>query len=426
MPGETIPLEPASELISVFVVLIALALVAFFSSSEAALISVSKIRIRTMAERGVEAAQTVLNLTKHHGKLFATILFSENFFIIFATSFGTALAIAIVGDQGYLLASIVMTILVVILGEITPKTFAAQFADRWALAVAKPMYIITVVLTPIVWVFSSIATGIVRLLGGRRVEKTPFVTEEEIRLLISISEAEGIVEERERRMLHAVFRFGDKPANSIMVPRTEIDYLPADASLEDLLEMFRQTGHTRFPVIGQNLDDILGIVNVKHLFREVPIGADLKGRSVTELMRPAFFTPESKTLGELLPEMQTAGVTMAILVDEYGGTSGLLTLEDIIEEIVGQLRDEFEAAERRIEEVEPGRYLVEAHTSVEEVAEVLGIDIPPGEYRTVAGFVMAELGKVPEVGDELVHDGVRFKVSSMEGLRIERIEISLR
>jgi putative hemolysin len=426
MPGETIPLAPANELISIAIVLAAIGLVAFFSSSEAALISVSKLRIRAMAERGVQAAQIVLNLTRQPGKLFATILLSENFFIIFATSFGTALAMTIVGEQGYIVASIVMTILVVIVGEITPKTFAAQFADRWSLAVARPMYIVTRVLTPIVWVFSGIAGGLVRLLGGKGIEKTPFVTEEEIRMLISISEAEGIVEERERRMLHAVFRFGDRPAHSIMVPRTEIEYLPSDASLQDLLELFQKTGHTRFPVIGQNLDDVLGIVNVKDLFLKFGVEADLRSQKVAQLMRPAYFTPESKTLGELLTEMQAAGVTMAILVDEYGGTSGLLTLEDIIEEIVGQLRDEFEAAERRIEEVEPGHYSVDAHTPIEEVSEALGIEIPSGEYRTVAGFVMAELGRVPIVGDEVVHNGVRFRVVRMDGLRVERVEIFLR
>lgn len=426
MPGETVPLEPANELISIVVVVIALALVAFFSSSEAALISVSKIRIRAMAERGVRAAHVVMDLTRQPGKLFATILLTENFFIIFATSFGTALAIMVVGQQGYIVASIVMTILVVILGEITPKTFAAQFADKWSLTVAQPMLIVTKILTPIVWVFSGIAGGLVRLLGGKPVEKTPFVTEEEIRTLISISEAEGIVEERERRMLHAVFRFGDRPAHSIMVPRTEIEYLPSDASLQDLLELFRSTGHTRFPVVGQNLDDVVGIANVKDLFLKVDPREDLSSHPITELMRPAYFTPESKTLGELLTEMQAAGVTMAILVDEYGGTSGLLTLEDIIEEIVGQLRDEFEAAERRIEEIEPSHYSVEAHAPIEEVSEALGIEIPPGEYRTVAGFLMAQLGRVPVVGDEVLHDGIRFRVSRMEGLRVERIEIFLR
>ncbi len=426
MPGETVPLEPTNELVGIAIVLVALALVAFFSSSEAALISVSKIRIRSMAERGVQAAKIVMDLTRKPGRLFATILLSENFFIIFATSFGTALAIRIVGEQGYLVASIVMTILVVILGEITPKTFAAQLADRWSLAVARPMLVVTRVLTPIVWVFSGIAGGLVRLLGGKAVEKTPFVTEEEIRMLISISEAEGVVEERERRMLHAVFRFGDKPAHSIMVPRTEIEYLPSDASQKDLLELFRRTGHTRFPVIGQDLDDVLGIVNVKDLFLKAGLDGDLESRPVTDLMRPAYFTPETKTLGELLTEMQSAGVTMAILVDEYGGTSGLLTLEDIIEEIVGQLRDEFEAAEKRIEEIEPGRYSVEAHVSVEEVSEALGIEIPSGEYRTVAGFIMAELGRVPVVGDEVMHNGVRFRVAEMEGLRVERIEVFLR
>lgn len=421
---EQIPVSNTSNLATIAILLVAVVLVAFFSSSEASLISVSKVRIRHLAESGKKTAQVVQKVTEQHSKLFATILMTENLCIVFASSLGTALAVSILGKDGIYVATLLMTFFIVIFGEITPKTFAAQNAERVSLLVARPIHVVMTVLTPVVWVFTLVTNGIVRLLGGRPGHKSPFVTEEEIRMLISIGEEEGVVPQAEEEMLQNVFKFGDRLAFEIMVPRPSIASLPASATVRDFLAMFGENGHSRFPVVGQNVDDIVGIISAKDVLKVLASDDAIIDKPIEPLIRPALLVPEMKRVGELLGEMQSSQTPMAVLVDEFGGTAGLVTVEDMLEEIVGELRDELDVESEGIERLDEKTAVVEAQMRVDEVNERLDIRLPLGDYETVAGFVLNELGRIPEAGEEFRYNNTRVRVVEAEGTRIARVELT--
>ena len=420
--------------VTAVIVVIAIVIVAFFSSSEASLLNYNKVRMRHLAEKGNATARIVEQINAQHSRLFATILLSENSFIIFASSVAAAYATSLWQANGALLATVVMTVLIVIFGEITPKTFAAQNADRWALVIARPIYFWLRVITPLVWVFSSITNGLLWLIGQRSRRSELSITEPELRMLISLSEEQGTLVESEEEMLQNVFKFGDRQAREVMTPRPMLDSIPATATLRDFLRELQEQGHSRLPVVDQTIDNVVGVAYVKDALRALapmlndPAGperlAPALDAPITSIMRPAHFTPETKNVRDLLAEMRQTHERMAILVDEFGGTAGMVTIEDMVEEIVGELQDEVGAERAGIETVDDHTVRVDARMHIDDANEELGLDLPAGDYETLAGFVLDHLGHVPVVGETFRWNQTRVRVAEMQGPRITRLELT--
>jgi CBS domain containing-hemolysin-like protein len=430
---ETIPgLHIEDPVITTAIIIAAVLVVAFFSSSEASLISYNKVRMRHLAESGNPTARIVEQINAQHSKLFATILLSENSFIIFASSIASAFAVSRWGERGALAATLVMTVLVVIFGEITPKTFATQNADRWALIIARPIYLWLRIISPLVWVFSTITNGLLWLLGQRRGHKKPFITEPELRMLISMSEEEGTLIESEEEMLQNVFKFGDRQARELMTPRPMLDTVPVTATVAEVLQSLAEKGHSRLPVVDGDLDNVVGVAYVKDALRALApdAGGDptrlpaALATPITTIMRPAYFTPETKYVRDLLSEMRRHHAQMAILVDEFGGTAGMVTIEDMVEEIVGELQDELDTDLDSVQTLDDKTILVEAHMHINDANDDLGLDLPHGNYETLAGFVLDQLGRVPRVGETLRWNSLRIRVAEMQGPRIKRLELT--
>jgi putative hemolysin len=416
-----LPLGHSNVLVSLVILLVSILMVAFFSSSEASLISVSKIRIRSLAERGNRAAQTARELWENHDKLFATILLTENTFIIFASSVGTTLALAIFGERGLLVASLVMTVLIVLFGEITPKTYAARHSERLSLLVARPISIIVRVLHPVIYVFTLIANSLIGLVSRGREVQSPFVTAEEISMLASIGEQQGTVLAMERDMVHKVFEFGQRQVREVMIPRPDIVGVETDTTLEGLLGIFSSSSHSRFPVYEGDLDNVIGFVSIKDVLLALARDPAHAPVQVRELVRPTTFVPETKQVGHLFREMSSQHMQMSIVIDEYGGTAGVVTLEELVEEIVGRLTDEW-VTEPLLVELDEHTVQVHGLVRVDEVNRELGIALPEdAHYDTIAGFILYRLRRIPEEGEHLSYGDIQLTVLEMKGPKIEKV-----
>ncbi|TAK27195.1 MAG: HlyC/CorC family transporter [Chloroflexota bacterium] len=421
--GETLPLGSSDVFLSIVVVAVCLFFVAFFSSSEASLISVSKIRILHLAEQANKAAQAIQRMVAKHDNFFATILLTENLFIVFASSLGTALALSIIGERGVIFAPLVMTILIVLVGEITPKTLAARHAERYALLVARPMELIMRMLSPIIFVFTLSPKLIMRLIGDRGEARSPFITEAELRMLINIGEEEGTVEEVERELLENVFQFGDRLVREVMVPRPEIVGIETNANLDSFLQVFSHSSRARFPVYEDSLDNVVGILSIKDVLAALVNNSIDKRHPIASWVRPAHFVPETKRIGVLLGEMQARKIQMAIAVDEFGGTAGLVTLQQLVEEIVGSMGDELEEDEEDVKAIDERTVEVDAGMRVDEFNDELDAQLPDGDYETLAGFMLSNLGHIPREGEHVRHGKLRISIAEMKGLKIEKLRV---
>jgi CBS domain containing-hemolysin-like protein len=413
--------------INVLIVIICLILVAILSSSEVAFIAVSRIRLRHLIEKDNERAKTAQRIRDQHDKLFSAVILSGNLFTILATSIGTALALEIFGeDFGVIIATVLMTFLTVVFGELAPKTFAVTQAEKIALFMAKPMEVYIKFISPVVGIFSKISNSIIRLFGGE-IKPTPqFLTEEEMKSMINLGKEHGTIEEEEKKMLHNVFEFGDKKVSEAMIPRTEIVCVPENAIVADVLELISTKGYSRYPVIKETVDNIIGILYVKDILLKMAKEEINRQTPIINLVRDAYYIPVSKMVTELLDEMQKNKFQIAIIVDEHGGTAGLITLEDIMEEIVGGLQDEFEAieAEKEVEIVDESTFVVAGHTGIDEINELVGTNIESEEFHTIGGFLFGLFGHLPKVGEQIRFHGLRFLILEMDGKRIEKIKIT--
>ena len=423
MGESTLPIGESNVLVSLGILVISVVMVALFSSSEASLISVSKIRIRSLAEQGNRAAQAARELWENHDKLFATILLLENAFIIFASSVGTALALQLFGEQGLLVASLVMTVLIVLFGEITPKTFAARNAERTALLVARPISLIVRVLTPVIYVFTLIANSLISLVSRGRESQSPFVTPEEIRLLATIGEEQGTVLEMEREMVHKVFEFGERQVREVMIPRPDIVGIESGETIDHLLRTFTDSSHSRFPVYRGDLDNIIGFVSIKDVLLSMTTDTAARQAQLSELVRPTIFIPETKQLGRLFHDMRVQHMQVAIVIDEHGGTAGMVTLEELVEEIVGRLTDEW-VTKSLVVEIDENTVQVDGLLRVDEVNRELRTQLPEDDnYDTIAGFILFQLRHIPTEGEELHYGDLTISVQRMKGPKIESVLI---
>jgi CBS domain containing-hemolysin-like protein len=404
--------------------------VAFFSSSEAAIISLSKLRIRTLAEQGKTNAQLLQRLIQRRDQLVGTILLAENALIIFAAILAAFISLQMADRASWwvaLASAVAMTIVVVLVGEIIPKTFAAQNADRYALMIARPLALVIRLLSPLVWVFTSVTRVYVHLCNvifrTQKQMTLPLVTEEELHLLLADVKEQGVLQEEETDMIASVMALGDTSAREIMVPRIDMVCLPFDASFDEALRVAIEDGHSRIPVYQDSSDNIIGVLYVKDLL--AILRADERPHGIpSAYVRPAYHVPESKKVDDLLREMKKEKIHLAVVLDEFGGTAGLITIEDIIEEIVGDIQDEYDAEEDLAIQHQPdGSLSVEGRVSIDEVSELLGVKLPTEDFDTIGGFVVGLIGKAPTVGEEVSHDGVRLRIEEVDSRRVARVRI---
>ena len=412
---------PSIEVLYLVLLFVFILLSAFFSGSETAFISLQRIRIEHLVNTNVKGAKRVAKMTERPERLLSTILFGNNLVNTAAAALATVLAISVWGqERGMLIATIGVTIVLLIFAETTPKTIATQHAEKLSLTFARPIEVISWLFTPFVFVLSWIASGITRMVGGTPVPRS-LVSEEEIRTMISVGHKEGSVEKDEAEMLHKVFDFGNRPVHEAMVPRPEVVCIEKGSKLADFLSLYVESPLSRFPVYQENMDNVIGILSVKDVLMALANGTMDKESIIDDLVRPAYFTPETKRISELFTEMQNKNYRMAVVVDEYGGTAGIVSLSRLVEEIVGPVGDEFAEAEKEYETINEYTFQIDGGMRIEEANEELEINLPEGEYETVAGFVLDLLGHIPKPGQRLRYKGLKLAITEMRGVKIEKI-----
>ena len=393
----------------------------FFSASETSLMSLSKIRIRYMEDEGVKGAKLVGSLIEKSSDLLSSILVGNNVVNIAATSVSTSLFISIFEDGGVAIATAVMTVLVLIFGEITPKTIAANSPEKIAVIVSKPISIIMKITKPIVWVFNLLTGIIFKIMGIENDGVKPFITEEELKAMVNVSHEEGVLEIEEREIINNVFQFGDMQAKEAMIQRLDMVAVNIEDSYDEIIELFKSEKLSRLPVYQESIDDIVGILNIKDII--FLSDEEIQNFNIKNYVREAFFTYEFKKITQLLEEMKKEKSQMAIVVDEYGGTAGLLTIEDLVEVIVGDIDDEYDEEEEEIVKVSDNEYLVEGSTKISDVNEQIGINFESDEFDSIGGFIIGYLKRIPEENELIEVGNVKFSVESIDKNRINKIRI---
>lgn len=419
-----IPISLDNDILIILFIILCIIIVAFFSSSEAALMSVNKLKIRHLIDKGNKNAAAVDRIISRHDKLFGTILTTENLFIILASSLGAALSFKYFGRDGIFISTLIMTITIVIFGEITPKTIAAVISERLSLLIARPMEFIIRIMSPIISVFALLSNLILKFFGANIKYNPYYLTEEEIKTVIDVGEKEGVLIPAEKEILHCVFEFGDKLANQIMVPRVEIEAVEADEVIGKVVEVINKTGHSRMPVYDGNLDNIVGIIYAKDLLPSLKEGSlNLKAG---DIKREAFFAHANQKIIQLFNELQKRKQSMVILLDEFGGTAGLVTMEMILEEIVGDISDEYDTDKMCFNKISGKSYIVDARYTIESIADKTKIEIPEGNYNTIGGFIMDKLGRIPKTGEKVELKNAVLNVEKVFHNRIDIIRVEIK
>ncbi|MFC4551834.1 hemolysin family protein [Halorussus sp. GCM10023401] len=405
------------------VIVLLIGLSAFFSSSEIAMFSLAKHRVEAMVEDGVPGAETVSALKEDPHRLLVTILVGNNIVNIAMSSIATGV-LALHLDQGeaVAVATFGITALVLLFGESAPKSYAVENTESWALRIAKPLKYSEYVLLPLVVLFDYLTRVVNRVTGGRSAIETSYVTRDEIQDMIETGEREGVIEEDEREMLQRIFRFNNTIAKEVMTPRLDMTAVPKTAGIEEAIETLVQSNHERVPIYEGSLDNVIGIVHIRDLVREHNYGesTDLE---LADVIQPTLHVPESKNVDELLTEMRENRMQMVIVIDEFGTTEGLVTMEDMVEEIVGDILEGEE--EEPIEYVDDDTVIVRGELNIDEVNEALDIELPEGEeFETIAGFIFNRAGRLVEEGEDITYDGVRLHVEQVENTRIMKARVT--
>lgn len=400
-----------------------LLLSAFFSASETALTTVNRIKLESLAEDGNKSAKTVLKLLDKPLKMLSTILIANNVVNLSASSLATTIAIKLWGNAYVALATGVLTFLVLIFGEITPKTMATTKSEKMALNVGSIIYFLSKIFTPVICIVDLFANGILKLFRIDPKEARTAMTEYEFRTIVEASHEDGVLESEERQMIYNVVDLGDSLAKDIMIPRVEMACVNVEATYEELKEVFDKEKFTRIPVFEESTDNIIGIINMKDLlFLDNP-----EQISIREVMREANFTFEHKKTSDLLAEMRQNSIPMVLVLDEYGDTVGLITLEDLLEEIVGEIRDEFDEEEKeRIQEIGEMEYLVEGSLKLDDLNDAIGTSFDSEDYDSIGGLIIEKLDHLPEAGEAAeLDDGTTLQVMEMDKNRIDKVKVTL-
>ncbi len=410
----------SGQALQILIVIGLLALSAFFSSSETAMMAVNKIRVRNLADAGLSSAQTLMKVLDNQPKMLSAILIGNNIVNISASSLATILVTRAFGDMYVGVGTGILTLLVLIFGEITPKTSATLYSETMALRFAKPIYMIMQVLTPVIFIVDKLSQGVLRLLHVDPNKKQDAITEDELRTIVEVSHEEGVIESDEKKMIYNVFDFGDSVAKDIMVPRIDMTFIDVNATFSEVIEVFREVKYTRYPVYEETTDNVIGIINIKDLL----LTENQKKFCIRDYLREPLYTYEFKKTAELMVELRKTQNNIAIVLDEYGATAGLITLEDMLEEIVGEIRDEYdEDEEDLIRRIGSREYVVEAAMKLDDLNDQLGLDLESEDYDSIGGFIIGLLDHLPEEGEEVTHKTLRFVVDKVDRNRIDKIHL---
>lgn len=410
----------SGDAIQLIILVVLLALSAFFSSSETALTTVNKIRMRTLADAGDKRAAYVLRVIENPGKMLSAILIGNNVVNLYASSLSTVLATEIWGNEIVGLATGVLTLLILIFGEITPKTMATIRAEALALRVSAIIYVLMFLLTPVIAFVNYLSFLVLRLLRIDPKKRGESITEDELRTIVEVSHEEGVIETEEKKMINNVFDFGDAVARDVMVPRIDMSFVDVNATYDELMDIFRAEKYTRFPVYEETTDNVIGVLNIKDVF--------LRGGeddfSVRHYLRQPLYTYEFKKVSELMMEMRQTDINIIIVLDEYGATAGLITQEDILEEIVGEIRDEYDGDEEEsVRQISPREYVVEGSMKLDDLNDRLELHLESEDYDSIGGIIIGLLDHLPEEGEDVVVDNVRLVVEHVEKNRIDKIHL---
>ena len=418
MPGQDIVTVLGIAAIAVLV-----GLSAFFSSSEIAMFSLQQHRIDSLVDEGVTGAETIRDMKQNPHRLLVTILVGNNIVNVAMTSIATALfGIYLSRGQSVLATTFGITTLVLIFGESAPKSYAVENTESWALRIARPLKASEYALYPLVVLFDYIVKGVNSVIGGSAAIESTYVTRDEIQDIIETGEREGVIEEEEREMLDRIFRFNNTIAKEVMTPRLDVTAVAKEDSVEEAIETCIQADHERVPVYEGNLDNIIGVVTVRDLVRELRYSEGQP--SLERVVKPTLHVPESKNADELLAEMQDNRLQMVTVIDEFGTTEGIITLEDMVEEIVGEILEGDEEAP--VEFVDDNVAVVQGEVNIDEVNEILGIDLPEGEeFETLAGFVFNRAGRLVEEGEEIEFDSIRIRIERVDNTRIMSARVTV-
>ncbi len=410
-----------------FVVLffICLGCAAFFCSAETAFIGIQKLRLQHLIQSGHPSAKRVAKIVEQPERFLATVLLGINFFETAVATLGTIIAVSLIQNESgaVAVATIVITVVTLILAELIPKSLAVRYGERIALRYIGPLEIISTFLYPLVYILNHIGIRFTRLVGESEIPK-PTISEEEFHTAISIGEAEGVMEGDEAEMLHKVFEFTDSPVSKIMVPRTEIAWVEQGTKLKDFLELYAQRRYSRFPVYKDNTDNVTGMLHAKDVLLKLTDESDSRDSVIDDLVRPAYFVPEGKRLGELLAEMRDGGYHAVIVVDEFGGIAGMVTLGQLTEEIVGDIHDELTGKEKDFIVTGDSTFQLDGGFRIEEANEELKLNLPGGDYETVAGFILSHLGRIPEEGEQFKYQNLKFVITEMRGMKIAKVVVT--
>ena len=403
-----------------------LLLAAFLAASETAILFANKAKLHKLAEAGNARADAALRLALARDRLHSTLLLVENFFIVLAVALGTVAATELFRwtYAAVAVTAVIMSIAVVIFAKLAPKGLTSRNPDRLALIVAHPMLFLLKLVSPLARIVAATADFFAGPTASRGLSCTAVVTEEDIKAMINLGEEEGALKEQEKELLHKVFEFGDTLASEAMRPRTEIVSLSSDAAIQAVLALVSEYGYSRYPVIERTVDSVVGILYVKDILVSMAAGEIKREDSIQQFVRPAYFIPENKRVSELLSEMQREKFQIAIVIDEYGGTAGLVTLEDLIEEIVGSIHDELDTAEKDVEIVDEKNFVVSGQSALDEVNELLSVSLQSRDFNTIGGFVFGLFGRMPKVGEQLRYKDLKFEIMELEGRKIEKVKIT--
>jgi len=391
---------------------------AFFSSMETALMSLGRLRVRHLVDEGVRGAQLIDRLLSAPGKLLSTILIGNNLVNIAATAIGTVIAVDFFGEGlGLAIATFAMTLVILVFGEVTPKTYGLHHSQRISLKWSPILNVLFIVLSPFAFVMEAVSHLLLRLIGAPVTQNTPTFSEEELRTLVTVGQEEGLLQVEEKEMITSIIEFGDTLVKNIMTPRTEVVRVSLRINYDDLLGVIRDNGYSRVPVYDKGIDDIVGILHVKDL-----IGVPSENFEVVDFIRPPYFVPEFKKVSELLAEFKRKKLHLAIVVDEYGGTAGLVTFEDLAEEILGEIADEYDEDEvPEFSYIDERTIELSGSIGIRVASDLLGVELPEGEYETLGGMIMFMLGTIPDIGDTVDIEGVAFTTKAMDGSRIDTV-----
>ena len=406
--------------IELIVMLVGIMGSAFFSASETALTSLNIFKVRQMEENGVENASLLKSLTDNIGKVLTTILIGNNIVNIGTTTVATIFFTDLLGSSGALVSTIVLTLTILIFGEITPKNIATSSSEKIALKVSKPIKFFDVILKPMSFFLQAITNFLTRFFIGDNAKRGDLVTEEDLKTIVDVSEEQGVINDQESEIINNVFEFGDSDVEDIMTARTNMEAIAVDMEDRELKDFLKNCKHSRIPVYGKSIDNIIGILHMKDI---VAFIAEDKELNIEKMVRPAFYVYDNMHIFDLFKSMRGENVSLAIVIDEYGGTSGIVTIEDIVEELVGEIEDEYDAHLESIIKINDKEYLVNPSIHINDFNDYFDTELEQIKNDSIGGFLIDKLGKIPKLGDSVESSGIKLTVVQIDRYKLEMLKV---